>query len=135
MILMGSGSLVIRGTPTSKQRDWGSSMFLRLRISWTFGKIQSWYGGGTRAGVTAAGAAATAVSPGRAAFALADPTAKASPPAPPPCQIPDMSGLPSVVRGTGGLVGLAASCAAKCTTIASAARASKLRIASVYLVP
>src|ERR1700733_10941701 len=136
MILIGSGSLVMRGTPTSKHRALGSSIFLRSRSSLSFGSIQSWYGGITRLGTTAAGALATAASPGRAALAFSEPTANARPLAPPPCQTPDMSGFPSAVRGTGGFggTGFGASCAPTRSVMTSEANATRLRIASVYII-
>src|SRR3984957_17444661 len=82
----------------------------------------------------ALGALATTSSPGRAAFALADPTANASPLAPPPCQIPDMSGFPPVVRGTGGFAGLDGFFASSDAAITSDANIVMLRIASVYRI-
>ena len=85
-----------------------------------------------RGRATAAGALATAVSPGRVALAFSDPTAKARPLAPPPCQTPDMSGFPSAVRGTGGFTGVAACCAANGQMTSDAN--TRLRIASVYLI-
>ena len=89
-----------------------------------------------RLGTTAAGATATAASSGRAAFALLDPMANANPLAPPPCQMPDRSGFPSAVRGTGGLGGngFAASCAPRRPRITSDANSIQLRIASVYRI-